>query len=154
MSTRTFFPTKEAAQAARKWWLIDATDLPLGRLASEAARRLNGKHQPTWTPHVDTGDFVVITNAAKVVLTGDKPLGKIYRRHSGQPGGLKEVAAGKLLAENPVRVIELAIRGMLPKTRLGRAMARKLKVHAGPDHPHVAQAPQPVDIGVARVVER
>jgi large subunit ribosomal protein L13 len=154
MSTRTFFPTREAAQAGRKWWLIDATGLPLGRLASEAARRLTGKHLPTWTPHVDVGDFVVITNAAKVVLTGGKALGKLYRRHSGQPGGLKEIAAGKLLAEKPTRVVELAIKGMLPKTRLGRAMVRKLKVHAGPDHPHGAQEPQPVDIGVAPVEPR
>lgn len=154
MSTKTFFLTKEAAQAGRKWWHIDATGLPLGRLASEAARHLSGKHLPTWAPHVDCGDFVVITNAEKVVLTGGKALGKIYRRHSGQPGGLKEIAAGKLLAEKPERLLELAIKGMLPKTRLGRAMARKLKVHAGPDHPHVAQAPQPLDIGVAPVQPR
>ena len=150
----TFFMTKEAAREGRQWWLIDATGMPLGRLASEAAVRISGKHRSTWAPHTDVGDFVVETNASKVVLTGRKADKKMYRRHSQYPGGLKEVAAGKLLADKPERVVELAVRGMLPKTRLGRAMAKKLKVYAGPDHAHAAQQPRPLEIGVERRLGR
>lgn len=142
----TYFPTKEKAQADRTWWLVDASGQPLGRLASEVARVLTGKHRPRWTPHVDTGDFVVVINAEKVVLTGRKMQDKIYRWHTGHPGGLREVPAAELLAKRPTALVEKAVVGMLPKTRLGRAMARKLKVHAGPEHPHVAQAPEPLNL--------
>jgi large subunit ribosomal protein L13 len=141
--------TKEA-MASRTWWLVDATDLPLGRLSARAARLLLGKHKPTWTPSTDTGDFVVVVNCEKVALTGRKATDKLYRHHTNYPGGLKEVAAGKLRAENPVRLVEQSILGMLPKTRLGRAQGRKLKVYAGPDHPHAAQGPAVADLALRR----
>lgn len=152
MST-AYTSTKEAL-ADRKWWIIDAAGLTLGRVSAMAARVLMGKNKPTWTPSTDCGDFVVIVNCEKARLTGRKPQQKIYRHYTGYPGGLKEIAAEKLQRENPVHAMELAIQGMLPKTRLGRAMARKLKVHAGPNHPHAAQAPQPLDLGLARRAER
>ena len=146
----TPFPTVEAAQAQRQWWIIDATDCTLGRMSTIAARLLSGKNKASYTPHVDTGDFVVVVNCEKAKLTGRKETDKVYRWHTGYPGGFKERAAGKMRADNPSRLVEEAIRGMLPKTKLGRAMGRKLKAYAGPSHPHAAQAPQPVDLADAR----
>jgi large subunit ribosomal protein L13 len=141
---RTYAPKK--GEILRDWWLVDAEGKTLGRLATMVAGRLTGKCKPTWAPYIDTGDHVIIVNASKVVLTGRKLQQKIYRRHTGYPGGLKEVAAGKMLAEKPVRVIESAVWGMLPKGPLGRQMYRKLKVYAGTDHPHEAQKPRTLDI--------
>ncbi|MBF0162651.1 MAG: 50S ribosomal protein L13 [Magnetococcales bacterium] len=131
----------------RQWCLIDAEDVVLGRLASEAARRLRGKHKPIYTPYLDTGDFIIVVNAAKVRLTGNKLADKIYYRHSRYPGGLRSVPAGGILSgAHPERVIESAIRGMLPKNKLGRQMFRKLKIYAGAHHPHAAQQPVPLAI--------
>jgi large subunit ribosomal protein L13 len=141
---RTYVPRKEEAQ--RRWLLVDADGLTLGRLSTFVATRILGKHRPQWSPAVDTGDFVVIVNAEKVKLTGRKLERKIYRWHTGYPGGLRQVAAGKLLKEKPTRVVEMAVHGMLPKNRLGRKMRMKLKVYAGPEHPHQAQKPEPVKI--------
>ena len=126
----------------RAWYVVDAADKVLGRLASRVARIITGKNKPEWTPHVDCGDHVVVINAAKVRVTGRKLEQKVYRRHTGYPGGLKEVALGKLLAEKPERVIQSAVQGMVPKGILGRKMVTKLKVYPGPDHPHAAQKPQ------------
>ena len=130
-----------AQDVRRSWYVVDAENRTLGRLASAIAHRLRGKHKPEYTPHVDTGDYVVVVNAAKVRVTGSKETGKIYRRHSGYPGGLKSLSLGQLRAKRPERVIELAVKGMLPKNPLGRAMFRKLKVYAGAAHPHAAQQP-------------
>lgn len=149
----THFPSATAARAARQWWILDATDVPLGRLASEAAKVLAGKTKPTWTPFLDTGDFVVVVNCEKAALTGRKEQRKLYISHTGYPGGFKAQPAERLRAGNPVRMVEGAIRGMLPKTRLGRAMAKKLKVYAGPDHPHGAQAPQAMDVKARQAVK-
>jgi large subunit ribosomal protein L13 len=124
--------------------LIDATDLVLGRVASEAAQILKGKRKPQYTPHVDTGDFVVIVNAEKIKVTGAKATAKVYYRHSGYPGGLKEETFAQAMAKHPERIIEHAVKGMLPKNTLGRAMGKKLKVYAGPDHPHKAQNPREI----------
>ena len=146
----TYFPTTESARNNRKWWLVDATGLTLGRMASEVARILSGKNQTDWTPHTDTGDHVVIVNAEKIVLTGRKLEQKLYRRHTGYPGGLKEIRADKFLQKDPARMVQIAVTGMLPKNRIGRQMAKKLRVVAGPDHPHVAQAPEPTDLGLRR----
>ena len=121
---------------------MDATDVPLGRLASEVASRLRGKHKVVYTPHVDTGDYIVVVNAEKVGVTGAKRSDKMYHRHSGQPGGLKSVSLGQLLDKTPARAIEYAVKGMLPKGPLGRAMFKKLKVYAGPNHRHTAQQPK------------
>jgi large subunit ribosomal protein L13 len=129
----------------RRWHVIDANDIVLGRLASHAARLLRGKHKPQFAQHVDTGDFVVVVNAAKVAVAPSK-LGEFRYRHSGYPGGLTKRTVGELLETKPERVIELAVRGMLPKNTLGRAQLKKLKVYAGPDHPHAAQKPQPFEI--------
>ncbi|MDX1387827.1 MAG: 50S ribosomal protein L13 [Acidobacteriota bacterium] len=146
---RTYVP--KAGEIERVWWIVDARGLTLGRLSTAVADRLSGKHKPTWTPFLDTGDHVVVVNAEKVRLTGNKLEAKLYRRHSGQPGGLKEISAGELLEKHPERVVEFAVRGMLPKGPLGRRMARKLKVYAGPDHPHTAQKPQNLAVpGAAR----
>ena len=128
----------------RAWFVVDATDKVLGRLATRVARIITGKNKPEWTPHVDCGDHVVVINAAKVRVTGRKLEQKVYRRHTGYPGGLKEVALGKLLAEKPERVIQSAVQGMVPKGILGRKMVTKLKVYPGPDHPHTAQKPQSI----------
>jgi len=147
---KTFTPTP--ADVDRAWWLVDATDVPLGRLASEVASILRGKHKPTFAPHMDMGDFVVIVNAAKVAVTGAKADDKNYYRHSGYPGGLTATSFREMLETHPERVVEKAVRGMLPKNRLGRAMGRKLKVYAGADHPHAGQAPQPYTL-VSRKVE-
>ncbi|MBF0462932.1 MAG: 50S ribosomal protein L13 [Magnetococcales bacterium] len=126
----------------RQWCLMDAEDIVLGRLASEAARRLRGKHKPIYTPYLDTGDFIIVVNAAKVRLTGNKLADKVYYRHSRYPGGMRSVTAGGVLSGlHPERVIEAAVRGMLPKNKLGRQMFRKLKIYAGAHHPHEAQQP-------------
>lgn len=132
----------------RKWYVVDADGKPLGRLASEVAKILRGKNKPTYTPHVDTGDHVIILNAEKVVLTGNKLDQKIYRHHSGWPGGMKEVKARVLMAKTPEKVIELAVKGMLPHNSLGRAMFRKLKVYKGVEHEHQAQKPEILEINV------
>ena len=136
----SFVPTAGSVQ--RQWHVIDANDLVLGRVATEAARLLQGKHKPIYTPHIDTGDHVVVVNAARVRLTGRKEEQKLYRYHSGYEGGLREERAKDLRKKNPVRMIEEAVRGMLPKTKLGEAMWHKLKVYAGGDHPHAAQKPR------------
>lgn len=128
----------------RKWWVIDAEGKPLGRLASRIATVLRGKDKPIFTPHVDTGDFVIVVNAQKVLLTGRKREQKLYSRHSGIPGGFKQEPYGKLLDRKPELPIQKAVRGMLPKNILGRELLSKLKVYAGPDHPHAAQKPQPL----------
>ena len=129
-------------EADRKWFVIDARDQVLGKLATTAAVILTGKNKPTFTPFLDTGDHVIVINAAQVHLTGRKPEGKLYRHHTGYMGGLKTVAAGDLIRKSPVKVVEEAVRGMLPKSKLGRAMFHKLKVYAGDKHPHQAQKPQ------------
>jgi large subunit ribosomal protein L13 len=126
--------------------LIDATDQVLGRVASQAAQILRGKRKPQYTPHVDTGDFVVIVNADKIRVTGAKATDKVYYRHSGYPGGLKSETFTEAMAKHPERVIERAVRGMLPKNTLGRAMGKKLKVYVGPDHPHKAQSPRAISL--------
>ncbi|MDX1689905.1 MAG: 50S ribosomal protein L13 [Acidimicrobiia bacterium] len=149
MKQKTYTP--RAGDIERSWWVVDATDLPLGRLASEVAKVLRGKHKPTFAPHMDGGDYVVVVNAEKVGLTGGKAGRKSYYRHSGYPGGLSESGFLELLEKHPERIIERAVRGMLPKNRLGRAMFRKLKVHAGPDHPHAGQQPQPLEIDARKV---
>lgn len=140
----TTFPS--AKSLLRTWHVIDARDAVLGRLASKAARLLMGKHKPQYTPFLDTGDHVIVVNADKVRLTGAKEEQKMYRRHSGYPGGLVEISARKMRATRPARVVELAVSGMLPKTKLGKQMYRKLKVYAGDRHPHQAQ--QPVALSV------
>lgn len=141
---RTMVPS--ATEIIRRWHLIDAADAVLGRVASRAAMVLMGKHKPTYTPFLDTGDHVVVINASKVRLTGKKETQKIYRRHSGYPGGLTEVSARKVRATRPVRLVEEAIQGMLPKTKLGKQMYRKLKVYPGDKHPHQAQKPLAMSI--------
>lgn len=139
--TRTYTP--KAGEVQRDWVVIDATDVVLGRLASHAATLLRGKHKPTFANHIDSGDFVIIVNAEKVALTGQKLQKKLAYRHSGYPGGLKSVTYAELLEKNPVRAVEKAIRGMLPKNSLGRQQLSKLKVYVGGEHPHAAQQPQP-----------
>jgi large subunit ribosomal protein L13 len=141
---RTYSP--KAADVQRQWHVIDASDVVLGRLASQTAKLLRGKHKPIFAPHVDTGDFVIIVNAAKVVLTGNKAAQKMYRRHSGYPGGLKETSYTELLATRPKLAVERAVKGMLPHNTLGRKMLSKLKVYDGPTHPHSAQGPVPYEI--------
>lgn len=130
----------------RDWYIIDASDKVLGRLAAEIAHRLRGKHKPEYTAHVDTGDYIVITNAEKVKVTGRKHQDKMYYRHSGFPGGIKSINFAKLQLENPTKIIERAVKGMLPKNPLGREMYRKLKVYAGAEHPHVAQQPKTINL--------
>jgi large subunit ribosomal protein L13 len=132
------------AEVQRDWYVIDATDQVLGRLSSEVARRLRGKHKPEYTPHVDTGDHIIVINAAKIWTTGAKKTDKFYHRVTGYVGNLKSISLEKMLQQTPERVIEIAVKGMLPKNPLGRAMYRKLKVYAGPEHPHVAQQPKPL----------
>ena len=143
---RTFTPNQEQAQADRNWYIIDATDVVLGRLAAQTAALLRGKHKPTFAPHIDTGDFVIIINADKVALTGAKLEQKKAYRHSGFPGGLKSTSYTELMAKDPEKAVEKAVRGMLPKTRLGRAQIAKLKVYRGAEHPHAAQQPKPFEI--------
>ncbi len=134
------------AEVQRDWYVIDATDQVLGRLSSEVARRLRGKHKPEYTPHVDTGDHIIVVNASKVWVTGAKKSDKFYHRTTGYVGNLKSISLEKMLQETPERVIEIAVKGMLPKNPLGRAMYRKLKVYAGPEHPHIAQQPKSLEL--------
>ena len=141
---RTYAPKPE--EITRTWHVIDAADVVLGRLASQAAVLLRGKHKTTFAPHVDTGDFVIIINAEKVVLTGAKKQQKMDYRHSGYPGGLSATSYAELLESNPRRAVEKAVKGMLPHNKLGRQQIKKLKVYAGPEHPHAAQSPQPFQI--------
>lgn len=144
---KTYVPKQGEIQ--RDWWLVDAEGLTLGRLATVVATRLRGKHKPQFTPFLDTGDHVIVVNADKVALTGKKLKDKMYRSHSGYPGGIKEIAAGDLLRKHPERLIEMAIKGMLPKGPLGRKMVRKLKVYSGAEHPHEAQGPRALTISDA-----
>ena len=137
---RTTYMAK-SGEVQRDWYVVDATDVPLGRLSSEVAAILRGNNKPTFTPHIDTGDFVIIINAEKIALTGNKADGKIYYRHSGYAGGLKSITAGELRTNRPDRLLELSIKGMLPKTTLGRKQFTKLNVYAGTEHPHAAQSP-------------
>lgn len=141
---RTF--SAKPHEVKRDWFVVDATDKVLGRLASEIARRLRGKHKPEFTPHVDTGDYIVVVNVAKLRVTGDKAQQKVYYRHSGYPGGVYGDTFAQLQQRAPVRVLEKAVKGMLPKGPLGYAMIKKLKVYAGGDHPHVAQQPKSLEI--------
>ncbi len=136
----------KAENVKRDWYVVDASGKTLGRLASEIARRLRGKHKPEYTPHVDTGDYIVVVNAAQVRVTGRKASDKMYYRHTGYIGNLKSISFEKLIASKPERVIELAVKGMLPRNPLGRAMFRKLRVYAGAEHGHAAQQPKPLDI--------
>ncbi len=133
-------------EVKRDWYVVDASDKVLGRLATEIARRLRGKHKAEYTPHVDTGDYIIVTNAEKVAVTGRKFKEKMYYNHSGFPGGIKSVSFEKLQAKNPARIIERAVKGMLPKNPLGRDMYRKLKIYVGTEHPHEAQQPKQLDI--------
>lgn len=130
----------------RRWWVVDARGVPLGRLASQVASVLRGKHKRIFTPHLDCGDHVIVVNAAEVKLTGKKAEQKVWHRHSGFPGGIRSVPFLQLLDESPEQTVDKAVRGMLPKSKLGRQMARKLRVYAGPDHPHEAQQPDPLDV--------
>jgi len=136
----------KAEGVKRDWYVVDATNKTLGRLCTELARRLRGKHKPIFTPHVDTGDYLVVINAEKIAVTGKKMDDKNYHRFTGYVGNLKTMSLKDMLAKHPERVIEIAVKGMLPKNPLGRAMYRKLKVYAGPEHPHTAQQPQALDI--------
>lgn len=142
--------TPKASEIERSWWIVDAEGLVLGRLATEVARRLRGKHKPTYAPHIDTGDHVVIINADKIVLTSGKAEKKQMWRHSGYPGGIKSQTYATFLDRRPADAVRSSIRGMLPHTRLGRAQLKKLKVYAGPNHPHAAQQPQPLELADAR----
>ncbi|WP_027966514.1 50S ribosomal protein L13 [Halomonas halocynthiae] len=141
---KTFTAKPQSVQ--RDWYIVDAADKTLGRLATELARRLRGKHKPEYTPHVDTGDYIVVINAEKVKVTGNKTSDKMYYRHTGYPGGLRSMSFEQLIDHAPERVIETAVKGMLPKGPLGRAMHSKLKVYAGNEHPHTAQQPQALNI--------
>lgn len=136
----------KAEDVSRDWYVVDASDKTLGRLASEIAHRLRGKHKPEYTPHVDTGDYIVVVNAEKVRVTGNKATDKMYHHHTGYPGGLKSMSFEKLIDKAPERVIQGAVKGMLPRNPLGRAMFKKLKVYAGAEHPHAAQQPQALNI--------
>jgi large subunit ribosomal protein L13 len=144
MTVRTYSP--KANDITRQWHVIDASDVVLGRLASQVAVLLRGKHKPIFAPHVDTGDFVIVINADKVALSGNKLEQKRAYRHSGYPGGLRSISYGELMEKRPERIVEKAVRGMLPKNSLGRKTLRKLKVYAGPDHPHSAHQPVPFEI--------
>lgn len=141
---KTFMAKTEASK--NEWYMIDASGKVLGRLAAEVAYRLRGKHKATYTPHADTGDFIIVVNAEKITLTGKKLTDKIYYNYSGYPGGLRETSAGKMLAEKPENLIRIAVQGMLPKTNLGRKMLKKLKVYAGNAHPHEAQCPHTLEV--------
>jgi large subunit ribosomal protein L13 len=145
MLTTTTVSAKPA-EIQRDWFLVDATDKTLGRLASEIAKRLKGKHKPIYTPHVDTGDCIVVVNAKKLRITGNKLADKMYNKHTGYIGNLKSASLGEMMEKHPERVLETAVKGMLPKNPLGRAMFRKLKIYAGPEHNHAAQQPQVLDI--------
>ncbi len=136
----------KAEEVQRDWFVVDAAEKTLGRLASKIAHRLRGKHKAEYTPHVDTGDYIVVINAEKIKVSGAKATDKIYHRHTGYPGGLKSLSFEKLIEKAPERVIQNAVKGMLPRNPLGRAMFKKLKVYAGTEHPHTAQQPQPLNI--------
>ncbi|MGQ9725296.1 MAG: 50S ribosomal protein L13 [Tepidimonas sp.] len=142
--TKTF--SAKPAEVVHEWFVIDATDKVLGRVASEVARRLRGKHKAIYTPHVDTGDFIIVVNADKIKVTGNKALDKVYYRHTGYPGGIRSINFRDLQAKHPGRALEKAVKGMLPKGPLGYAMIKKLKVYAGPEHPHGAQQPKALEI--------
>jgi large subunit ribosomal protein L13 len=144
---KTYSP--KLAEIEHRWHVVDAAGIPLGRLSTVVARLLTGKHKPTWAPHIDTGDFVIVINAEKAVLTGKKEEQKIYYRHSGYPGGLKQETAAELRRRRPEKMIEEAVWGMLPKNRLGKQQLKKLKAYAGGEHPHQAQQPEPFAIGEA-----
>jgi large subunit ribosomal protein L13 len=144
---RTYSP--KLAEIEHQWFVVDATGIPLGRLSSLVARLLMGKHKPTWAPHIDTGDFVIVVNADKTVLTGRKEEQKVYYHHSGYPGGMKRETAAQRRQRRPVKLVEEAVRGMLPKGPLGRKQLKKLKVYAGAEHPHQAQQPVPFDAAQA-----
>ncbi len=146
---RTYSP--KPSDIERSWYVVDATDVPLGRLSSEVAQILRGKHKPIYAPHMDVGDFVVVVNADKVHVSGNKELEKVYYRHSGYPGGLRAETLSEVRAKYPERLVESAVRGMLPKNRLGRQMLTKLKVYAGPDHPHAPQKPEPLELSHRKV---
>lgn len=148
---KTFTP--KPADVSRDWWVVDAADAPLGRLASEVASLLRGKHKPTFAPHVDGGDYVIVLNADLVAVTGNKEEAKRYYRHSGYPGGLREFTLGEMRSRFPERIIEAAVKGMLPKNKLGKRMRSRLKAYAGGEHPHGAQSPEPRDLGYVRKVE-
>ena len=138
--------TAKPHEIERKWYVVDAADQTLGRLAVQIANVLRGRHRPTFTPHVDTGDFVIVVNAERIRVTGRKAEKKVYQRYSGYPGGLREQNLSEMLEKYPDRVISIAVRGMLPRNRMRKRLMKKLKVYAGPDHPHEAQAPQPLDL--------
>jgi large subunit ribosomal protein L13 len=142
--TKTF--SAKPAEVVHEWFVIDATDKVLGRVASEVARRLRGKHKAIYTPHVDTGDFIIVVNADKIKVTGNKALDKIYYRHTGYPGGIRSINFRDMQAKHPGRALEKAVKGMLPKGPLGYAMIKKLKIYAGPEHPHGAQQPKALEI--------
>ena len=141
---KTISAKKETVR--RDWFVVDATDKVLGRIATGIASRLRGKHKPEYTPHVDTGDYIVVVNADKVRVTGNKVTDKIYFRHTGYPGGIKETSFGKLMETHPERAIEIAVKGMMPRNKLSRAMLDKLKIYAGGEHPHTAQQPKPLEL--------
>ena len=143
---KTFSPTPKDIK--HDWYVVDAQDQVLGRLASQIAHRLRGKHKPEFAPHVDNGDFIIVINCEKIKVTGTKMTNKLYRRHSGWVGGLRTTALGDMLREKPERLIMMAVRGMLPKNKLGHAMLKKLKVYAGTEHPHAAQHPQPLTLSL------
>ena len=147
---KTFTP--KPSDITREWFVVDADGLPLGRLASRIAQTLRGKHKPTYAPHVDGGDYVIVVNADKVAVTGAKETDKVYFRHSGYPGGLKELSLQEMREKFPERIIHTAVRGMLPKSKLGRQMLKKLKVYTGSEHPHAAQAPRPFDLAHGKKV--
>ncbi len=149
MNKKTYSP--KASELEHSWHVVDATDLPLGRLSSEIAQVLRGKHKPTYAPHMDGGDYVVVVNAGKVAVTSDKSQTKIYYRHSGYPGGIKAESYEALLQRRPEAIIERAVKGMLPKNKLGRKMLSKLKVYAGPEHPHEAQGPTSLEFNIRKV---
>jgi large subunit ribosomal protein L13 len=151
MNMRTFSP--RPSDIDRRWFLVDAQDVVLGRLATQVAHVLRGKHKPTFAPHMDMGDHVIVVNAAGVKLTGAKDVQSLSYRHSGYPGGLKSISFGRLLEQKPERLVEQAVRGMLPKNSIGRAQLRKLKVYAGPDHPHQAQQPVALPEGIAAALK-
>ncbi len=141
---KTISAKKESV--TRDWYVVDATDKTLGRLSTEIANRLRGKHKPEFTPHVDTGDYIVVVNAEKVKVTGNKSTNKLYHHHTGYPGGIKSITFDKLIDKAPERIIEKAVKGMMPKNKLSKAMMSKLKIYAGGEHPHAAQQPTPLDI--------
>ncbi len=147
--TKTYFP--KSAEIERDWYVVDAAGLHLGRLASVVAKTLRGKHKPIFVPYMDTGDFVIVVNADKAILTGRKEEQKVYYRHSGRPGGMKERSVREMRAHDPAMMVEIAVKGMLPKNSLGRQQYRKLKVYAGPDHPHQAQQPKALDMAEAQI---